>query len=373
VTDRSNRSLVNLQKNASTARTLNLLDVWRRHHETDEYLRQPFFRSPVLNKAIIVKHRLRTNEIDLFPDWQASATKVILPIDSTDLRLGAHSFFVNQRGYQEFMREVSSIGPEIDPQDDAMLQLLDSLPSLDPFLMRERLRKVGMQPAALYFDLTEADNKRIFQFVRQELTPLIGLSFQDVDASFNDRTSKLASKILSNGGDEELEPLRLGMGMQRGEFQEGVFCWKGFIYYKWTLSDLLPRVRPVMQEIAAIAPFGPASYDEKSYILNTRESLAVSIGRACETVRTTLKVYDDAYADLTRNGQPLAFRSFLMKAPSLFHELGERLGAIHHIVSFWRYRFQPGVKQKIAAEELVDLLSDFESSLSFGPLVDQTA
>ena len=31
--------------------------------------------------------------------------------------------------------------------------------------------------------------------------------------------------------------------------------------------------------------------------------------------------------------------------------LGEKLGAISHIVSFWRYRFQPGVKQKIAAEE----------------------
>jgi hypothetical protein len=77
-----------------------------------------------------------------------------------------------------------------------------------------------------------------------------------------------------------------------------------------------------------------------------------------------LKIYDDAYADLTRNGHPQAFREFLLKAPLLFNELGERLGAIQHIISFWKFRFPQGARTRIEGEELSDILLDFEFSLN---------
>lgn len=365
MSDRSVRSLVNLESNASAARTLNLLGVWRRHGEEDEYKAAPFFKSPALNRCIIVKHRLRAHERDLLFDGRQSATKVILPIDPTDLKMGARSFFVGQRGYEDFLDELARMMGGADDYDDRLLQMLDDLPSLDPFLMREKMKKSGFAPARCYFDLTDADTARMFSFVRRELMPLIGISFDSLDARLNEKTSKLASKILDNASDAELEPLRQGMGMNKPEFEEGVFCWKGFIYYKWTLSDLLPKVRPVAGEIANIKPEGPTSDDERTYILTARAGLATAIARACETVRTTLKVYDDAYADLTRNGQPQTFREFLLKAPSLFYELGERLGAVHHIISFWRYRFPEGARMRISSEELSDLLADFETSLSF--------
>ena len=40
-------------------------------------------------------------------------------------------------------------------------------------------------------------------------------------------------------------------------------------------------------------------------------------------------------------------------------ELGEQLGAISHIVSFWRYRFPTGSKCAVDAAELVAILHDF--------------
>ena len=57
---RAIRSLVSLNENASTARTLNLVGVWRKHGDsTPEYRTCPFFRNSILNRSIIVKHRLR--------------------------------------------------------------------------------------------------------------------------------------------------------------------------------------------------------------------------------------------------------------------------------------------------------------------------
>jgi hypothetical protein len=201
--------------------------------------------------------------------------------------------------------------------------------------------------------------------VRTEVTPLIGISFDTRDARLNENTSKLATKILANASDSELEPLRQGMGMSKPDFEEGIFCWKGFIYYKWTLNELLPQIRPVAMEIGKVSCIGQVGEEDRAYIILARARLVRAIARACDTVRATLKVYEDSYGDLTQNGRPQSFRQFLLNAPGLFYELGERLGAVHHIISFWRFRFPSNGRGKVSAEELVDLLADFESSLNF--------
>ena len=58
-----------------------------------------------------------------------------------------------------------------------------------------------------------------------------------------------------------------------------------------------------------------------------------------------------------------AFRDFLVKSPSMFMGLGERIGGVSHIASFWRYRFPQGSILGASVEELMDILQDFEASL----------
>ena len=49
--------------------------------------------------------------------------------------------------------------------------------------------------------------------------------------------------------------------------------------------------------------------------------------------------------------------------PHLFLEMGEKLGAISHIVSFWRYRFPPGMPTNVDPEELAVIFQDFCSGV----------
>src|SRR6185369_11209145 len=59
-------------------------------------------------------------------------------------------------------------------------------------------------------------------------------------------------------------------------------------------------------------------------------------------VLDALDRYDQAFGELTEGGRAAPFRDFLIKAPAMFSMLGERIGAISHIASFWRYRFPDG-------------------------------
>jgi hypothetical protein len=78
-------------------------------------------------------------------------------------------------------------------------------------------------------------------------------------------------------------------------------------------------------------------------------------------VNKSLAVYDASFADLVAHQAPKTFRDFLLSAPYMFLELGEKLGAISHIVSFWRYRFPKGTHHSIDGDELSAIFQDFSS------------
>ncbi|AYG96261.1 hypothetical protein D8I30_03760 [Brevundimonas naejangsanensis] len=359
MTDRAIRNLEHLRRTASTARVLNLLKVYDEHGDTEDWGERPMFRTAALNRCLIIKHRLRRNETDAFPGRRQVATKIVVPIDSTDLKTGGRFIFVNQIGFERAMQE--AFGVDAEHPDLKTLRLMDQLPSLDPFLLREQLRRGGVDAAPCYFALSEADLERMLEFVQKEIEPLVTLSVGDGVVAAGS-TARMASKILSNAPGDRLEALRLTLKLEPEQYQEGVFCWKGFLYYKWALSSLMADIVHVADEVGTVKPVGPSDQAAKDYIARGRAVLRGRIMKTCEEVSRTLRYYDDAYAALTREGNPLAFRDFLLEAPALFTRLGDQLGAVQHIVSFWRFRFNPKAPP-IGVDELIDVFMDFETGL----------
>lgn len=360
MTDRAIRNLAHLRRSASTARVLNLLSIFHNHGHLPAWSERPLFQTRALNKALIIKHRLRRDELEAFHLRRQVATKVVVPIDANDLKTGGRYVFVDQRDFLRVMQEAFGIGPR--HPDIATLRLLDQLPSLDPFLLREQLRRGGIDPAACYFSISESDLDRMLRFVEAEIRPLVTLSLgPDIEAVGS--TRRLARKILSQDPRDRMEALRETLRLEPEDYQEGIFCWKGFLYYKWVFSSQLLEVAAVADAVWTVKPAGKPDGTAREYLDRGRNVLRDRIIVTCDKVGQTLKVYDDAYAGLTQDGRPTGFRDFLLNAPRLFTQLGEQLGAVQHIVSFWRFRFSPG-GSPVGVEELIDIFMDFETGLA---------
>jgi hypothetical protein len=356
---RAVRSLEFLERSASTARVLNLLKISKENRHNPEWKERPLFRTPALNICLVVKHRLRRNETDAFRVSRQNATKVIVPIDQDELKSGGRYVFVDQSSFEATMQEVFGISP--DHPDVKTLRLIDQLPSLDPFLMREHLRARGVDVAPCYFALSSADLNDMIESVKDEITPLVALSLGGKTAD-PARISRMASKILSDGAGDGMEVLGQTLRLNPEQYQEGIFCWKGFLYYKWSLGKLAPQVGRVTKSVATVKPIGATDQSSREYIDKGRASLVGQIRKTCLLVQNTLSIYDKAYAGLTQDGDPLLFRDFLLQAPAMFATLGEQLGAIQHIISFWNFRFG-GSAHPPTVDELIDIFMDFESSL----------
>ena len=101
------------------------------------------------------------------------ATKIIIPFDPTDLRAGGRSLFVDQRGYAETLREAGNYNSDSLERDLSVLRLLNAVPSLDPFLLREHLRNNKIEVSPSYFAISEGDQERMHAFVSQEMSQLV--------------------------------------------------------------------------------------------------------------------------------------------------------------------------------------------------------
>ena len=362
--DRSVRSLAGLERTASTSRVLTLAAVATQNAGDPEYEASPFFKAAALNGAVIIKHRVRADEQYAFETARRISTKVIIPFERTDLGLGGRSLFVGQRGWQELLNQLRGTAEE-EGRDMALLEALDELPSLDPFLLREHLKRRDFKIASCYFAISAADLDRMQRFVSGEISKLVDLAYGGggKGGAPNANISKLVSLLLSGEVDGRLEPLRLTLGLEGENFREGIFSWKGFLYYKWVLNSLWPELKEVISELTAIKVVGPRDAEMLYQVKDVGARVNQAILGQVRKVRVTLQVYDDAFAELTQAGNPVAFRNFLLKSPEMFITLGERTGMVSHIASFWRYRFPKGRPLKVELDELFDILQDFHQGL----------
>ncbi len=358
------RDLSLIRASGSTARVLNLALVYERYGETEEYNKAPLFQTKQLNRALLLKHVLRSHERDLFDRPVSTATKVILPYSIKELELGGISIFVGERRYEKMLK--GAVRGDQDPvafeNDLDLLRTLSSLPSFDPFLMRERLRHAGAEPARCYFDLAEADVARMRAFVSKEIAQLIELAFSTGGRGGGDLSTRLAEKLMTDETAKSLDPLRETLRLSGQEYIEGVFAWKGFLYYKWLLDEFKPQLADFKPRFAGCRILR-ASEADKREMAEMRKRILNLMQAANARVEESLQEYGAAFASLSE-GQPGAFRAFLLKAPSMFIPIGEAVGVIKHIHSFWCFRFPNAGIPMLDADEALEMFHEFETTLT---------
>jgi hypothetical protein len=358
--ERSVRFLATLG-GASTSRVLNLAQVAQANRDNPEYAEQPLFNSPIINTAFIMKHRMRKDEAFLFDSGRTMVTKIISPFDHDDLRAGGRSILVDQRGFDEAIKEFGNYNGKALDRDLKVLKLLNALPSLDPFLLREYLANNKITVAPCYFAISDGDQQRMRKFVTTELARLTKLLGADASEA---STERMVAALLSSDVAEELAPLRETLNLSGEDFRQGVFSWRGFLYYKWSMARFWPDVMGVLRQIKEIQPHGAVSQKDHHELDAARNGIITRVRDNGQDVSRILSVYDTSFSNMVAQQAPKTFRDFLLSAPYTFAEMGEKMGAISHMVGFWGYRFPAGKPVVVDAEELGIIFQDFNSGFA---------
>ncbi len=358
------RSLALIKKSGSTSRILNLHVVHERFGTTEPFNAKPFFFSKALNRALIMKHAVRGADRYLFESLKPSVTKVILPLAKDDLNIGGTNIFVGQKNFEGALQDLAGGYKDASElqKDAELLIALDKLPSLDPFLLREQLRLMNRDPARCYFQISDADLNSMQAFVSEQVNGLIQMAFagNEKSGASKELGAQMASKIMSDENADSLAPLKAALGLDGAEWADGVFCWKGFLYYKWMFNKILAKTATTLEQMQRIS-FANCDAMSVATVKNMRTRTVGMLKEKMKTMHNLLNFYDTAYKTMTVEKKPSAFKEFLLKSPAMFLEIGETAGVVSHVSSFWEFKCKRGEIGALEGSDLIEVFQEFEN------------
>jgi hypothetical protein len=360
------QSLRSITARSSSARVLDLHSLALDCVDDPDHRERPMFTHPVLNRTLIVKHHPRPGEFEYASDVGAIVTKVIFPFDPEDLDLGGQFLVVDDPdllGQMERHLDYRDGDPSRDlNRDVAVLQLLDRLPTLDPFLLNEALTANKIDVASCYFRLSPTDKAQMRDFVSEQVTTLIGLCLAGAMVS-DTQAKRLSDLILAEGESPELDPLRLAMRMEWPEFAQAMFCWKAVLYYRWRSRALRPDIKATRRSIAMVetSRFDPDTAPFIRLAISQLETLMTECERR---IAELFRIYDEVFDALTEQRSPEPFRRFLIDGPRVFSRLGERMGRLEQLVSYWSHQFPGRRTRQLSPEAVFDGMRNLLSALS---------
>jgi hypothetical protein len=356
------QSLRSITARSSSARVLDLHSLALHCAGDPDHRQRPMFTHPVLNRTLIVKHHPRPGEFEYASDVGAIVTKVIFPFDPEDLDLGGQFMLIDDPDLVGHMERHLDYRDGDLNRDVAMLQLLDRLPTLDPFLLSEAFSANKIDVAPCYFRLSPTDKAQMRDFVSAQVTTLLGLCLAGALVS-DSQAKRLSDLILAEGESPELDPLRLAMRMEWPEFAQAMFCWKAVLYYRWRSGALRPEIKATRRSIAAVetSRFDPDTAPFIRVAINQLETLLTDCERR---IAELFRIYDEVFDALTEQRSPEPFRRFLVDGPRVFSRLGERMGRLEQLVSYWSHQFPGRRTRQLSPEAVFDGMRNLLSALS---------
>ncbi len=364
--------LIFLKRGGSTSRVIDLVSIKERFGDTPGWASDPMFQLSRLNKGFVVKHTLRAWERESLGGDRTSATKVIIPISDKDLDLGGHSIFVEDPQFERQLAE--HLGVTTDHHafvaDVSRLRALAELPSFDPYLLHEFFRRAGDRIDDCYFVISDGELRQITEFVAGQIDMLVRKAMGGgADSATMTKSKRLAKVLFEDEDSPQLAVLREALRMTAREYRDGVFGWKGTLYYSWRSSECYAELVAFLKDLRALRVTGLTGEDRSEIRTITASITQLSMGRWTR-LKGRLDTYHDEFNSFVQKGDPAALKRFMTRAPELFVEMGEDIGRLQHVSSYWKFWTRGRRVQSMSGQEAFDILPDFEAALQVTDLRD---
>lgn len=359
------QSLRRIVRGGATPRILDLWSIQKRYGETLEMAAKPFFRNPRLNASFFLKHTVRPHDKPYLYTENPVATKIIIPVSIEDLGMGGHSFFVEEKGFDARLKAFLGVGAlnKHYDLDLARIRELAEIPSFDPFLMADRYTQCERPIARFYFNISPGEQEAMLGNVTRQICGMVRLAFDDEHIQADDeRARKFAEQLLDSQDTQRLSGLRHVLGMDEEQYEQGIFGWKGILYYRWRLREVKDDLRQFLIELNDVVVRG-AKPGENKEINEIRKAILSTVRERWTALTQIMDDYDGEYRRFCGGADSTALRSFLLKAPGHFGQLGQDLSAVSHVTSFWAYWWTDREKGSLSAADAMEMFPSFLRSL----------
>lgn len=221
-------------------------------------------------------------------------------------------------------------------RDLKILRILDRLPSLDGFLMRNALEQENIRVHESYFEVPEDERRAIGEYIRRKFEPLVRAAF-GTEAATAGKVEQLIDKLWEAKDKDALAPLIEAFRFPDEEALSIFGSWNGITYYtfeyarakerregfaRWLRDDALPRNYVADRHLDHIDGLLKETVQRLRYHWSTVDK----ISREYETHYERFVCDRDGVGD---------FLAFLRRSREIYWRMGDSLSKINHAIHCW--------------------------------------
>lgn len=312
-----------------------------------------FFRSKVLNDLVLIKDTILEDGVRT--RQSAIGTKLYFPFNEGDIYEGGRTIFAHDSRLESTLVDTFGAGAfakEAIEEDLRILALLDKLPSLDPFLLKEAFRNEGLKTNEAYFDVSKEVWAEIELFILQRFEPLVKAAFPDAMSS-DEMARTLIEKIWEARDLEALKPLIEAFRLPQGEALEIFSAWKGINFYSFQYERAKPAFVELLTWLRDLQIPHGASASERAELKLMQDLAKEQMRSEWQKADAILREYQVSYDKMFKQKVGSAeFVAFLKNSNRKYWELGNSLGKCGHASYCWNVMSKRFAERKVPWESL---------------------
>lgn len=339
---------------------------------------KPFFKNRNANRLLILKYTPPAHERVGLRTERAVQTKLYLPFNEQNIEEGGKTILLADTRLEEALEEQLALSPRHDAaafrHDRAILEILDNLPSLDPFLMRDRMEIEAQDVDNAYFALADDELEKIKNFVRDKMAKVAAFAMQApavptitapsigkapaASAPPGDAVERLTQKLWEANDAAALAPVIRAFRINPASAPEIVYAWKGTIYYDYEYSRQRNTWQSMLDWLSHEArpregASGAAANDLNELRIATRDAVLKHWSRVTEKLNRYRHCFDELFL---HKKAAAPFVEFLRGSKQTFWDLGDGLSRLSHSHAVWQRDTNRFPLRRLPAAQLADLL-----------------
>tara|TARA_R110002110_G_scaffold414147_1_gene643207 strand:- start:70389 stop:71582 length:1194 start_codon:yes stop_codon:yes gene_type:complete len=314
----------------------------------------PMFRNKYLNESIVFK--IVDSIVIKGKRRYGVETLIYFPYNHKNIYEGGDSILMTDERRAEKLLHKCGLDPAKDNEtensvwDNDMMDMIDELPTLDPFLLKCKAQQLGIEDKLneAYFNISLEEWNRIQKPIRQKIDALVrkALGMADgeespdpnVRAKIDQNISKFLKKIWEARDIDGIEDFVYGMEMPPERAPELFFAWKAICYYQVQFSEIEHSMRRLFAWIgnpktAYPADFGGMRSEAQDQIKSDIKLLRALFRENYTSIVTTLKDYEESYRMFIEDSKPGPFKEFLANADTYYVDLAACLSGNSHAIN----------------------------------------
>jgi hypothetical protein len=355
------------------SRRFNALEVTLKLEEegrADETL----FRHGFLNRAIVFKHldhRLADQGGPVPGQPQRPVnTLIYMPYDPHRPGDGGEAMLYSRANIRRLYaaRTNTTERPgEALLHDEAILDILDELPALNPFLLREAFERAGRPSPEPYLALDREVTHRLQRRLHRRVRPLVVAAFGAGNQAVGGALDNLVEAFVRPDKSHLLTRLGGALRLSPETAPEVLSAWASIAFFEDELARLKPAIRGLAQWLAeAAGPLETLGQRERRELEDRFRALRASVREAWRQVRGILEAYQQSYDALVFDDDPQPFTAFLRRCRGDYWRMGDLFGRFEQACHAWQLYTAPFGTGPLPVQLLDEFLRFLDRTFSTG-------